>query len=111
MFLNQQNKGTFFSSVGNFTFFPSPTLHSIKLYNDEIMMNRKGFGRKWSRYNLGTIPGYPGIYLQEVRKITKNIRQGGRDSNPAPPEYDSGVLPLRQPGRYTVSFEKSLHCM
>jgi hypothetical protein len=47
------------------------------------MMNWKGFGRKQ----------YPGIYLEELRKVTKNLSQDsrsqGRDLNPGPLQYEA----------------------
>jgi hypothetical protein len=39
---------------------------------------------------------YPGIVVESLRKITKNLSQDsrspGRDLNPGPPEYESEVL-------------------
>jgi hypothetical protein len=57
------------------------------------MMNWKRFGknRSWPdlRYN-------PGIFLEELRKATRNFSQDsrslGRDLNTGSPEYVTGVL-------------------
>jgi hypothetical protein len=57
-------------------------------------MNCKGRGRKLSWSHLRY---YPGIYLEGLRKITKNLshnsRSPGRDLKPSPSEYNAGVLP------------------
>jgi hypothetical protein len=59
-------------------------------------MNRKGCGRKRPWPNLRY---YNGIFLEGLRKTTKNLsrdsRSPGRDLNPRPPEYESGVLTTR----------------
>jgi hypothetical protein len=43
-----------------------------------------------------TLRYYPGIYLEVLRKTTRNLSQHGRspsrDMNPGPPEYEAGVL-------------------
>jgi len=58
-------------------------------------MNRKRWGRKWSRPNFRL---YPAIYLDALGKTTKNFSQGGpwssRDSNRAPSERKAEALPL-----------------
>jgi hypothetical protein len=55
-------------------------------------MNWNGFGRKWSWPNPRY---YSGIYLEGLKKTTKNINQDswspGWDLNPGPPEYEAGV--------------------
>jgi hypothetical protein len=42
---------------------------------------------------------YPGIILDRLRKITKNLSQDsrslGQDLNPGPPKYEAGVLTTR----------------
>jgi hypothetical protein len=59
-------------------------------------MNWKGCGRKRSWPNLIY---YPGIYLQELRKPTKDLSQGnrspGRDLNAGPLKYEAAVLTTR----------------
>jgi hypothetical protein len=56
-------------------------------------MNWKGWGRKRSWLNLSY---YPSIFLEGLRKTTKNFSQDtrspGRDLNPGPPEFEAGVL-------------------
>jgi hypothetical protein len=60
-------------------------------------MNWKGCGRKRSWPNKRH---YPGIFLEGLRKSTKNLswdsRSPGRDLNPGPPEYKAGVLTTRK---------------
>jgi hypothetical protein len=62
------------------------------------MMYWKGFGKKQSRPNLRH---YPGLFLEIMWKITKNINQDSshpwRDSNRAPPEHKSESLPPKPP--------------
>jgi hypothetical protein len=52
-------------------------------------MNGKGCGRKRSWPNIRY---YPGIFLEGLRKTTKNLSQDiqalGRDLNLGPPEYE-----------------------
>jgi hypothetical protein len=56
----------------------------------------KEFGKKqfWSNFKY-----YPGIRLEGLRKITKNLSQDslspGRDSNPRRSEYVAGLLTVR----------------
>jgi hypothetical protein len=56
-------------------------------------MNCKGFERKRAWSNLRY---YPGIRLEGLRKITKNLNtdswSSGQHLNPVPPEYEAGVL-------------------
>jgi hypothetical protein len=60
------------------------------------MIKWKGFGRSGRGLILSH---YPGIRLEGLGKITKNLNQDsrspGRDLNPGPPEYESGVLTTR----------------
>jgi hypothetical protein len=57
------------------------------------MTSCEGCGRKrsWPNYRY-----YPGICLEGLRTIMKNIRQDsrspGQDLNPGLPEYEAGVL-------------------
>jgi hypothetical protein len=37
------------------------------------MMNRKGFGRKWSWPNLGTVPAFAGRDYRKARKTVVRI--------------------------------------
>jgi hypothetical protein len=57
------------------------------------MMNMIQYGRKQLSPNLRY---YPGIFLEGLRKTTKNLRQDsqsqGRDLNMGPTEYEAGVL-------------------
>jgi hypothetical protein len=59
-------------------------------------MNWKRRGRKRSWPNLRYCHG---IYLEGLRKTTKNLswdsRSPGRDLNPGPLEYEAGVLTTR----------------
>jgi hypothetical protein len=75
----------------------------INYYNvgwegDKWMMKWKGCVRKrsWPNFKVGY---YPGIPLEVLRKITKNLSQdgrcSGRDLNPAAPEYKAGMLKTR----------------
>jgi hypothetical protein len=53
-------------------------------------MNWKRFGRKRSwplRY-------HPGIHPERLRKLTKNLNQDSRESNPGPREYDAQYAAL-----------------
>jgi hypothetical protein len=56
-------------------------------------MNGKTYGRKRPWPNLKC---YPGIFLDGLRKTTKNLsqdsRSAGRDLKPGPPEYQVGAL-------------------
>jgi hypothetical protein len=60
------------------------------------MMNCKGFRRRQSWPDLRY---FPGIYLDGLRKTTKNLSQDilspGRDLNPGLTEYESEVLTTR----------------
>jgi hypothetical protein len=59
-------------------------------------MNSKGYGKKRSWPNLRYCPG---ICLDGLRKTTKKLSQDsksvGRDLNPGPPDYKTGVLTTR----------------
>jgi hypothetical protein len=50
-------------------------------------MNWKGYGREWSWPNLRY---YPGIFLEGLRKTTRNLLQDIQSLGP--PEYKAGVL-------------------
>jgi hypothetical protein len=56
-------------------------------------MNFKGYERKWSWPNLRY---YAGISLGRLRRTTKNLSKGilslGRDLNPGPAEYETGMF-------------------
>jgi hypothetical protein len=56
-------------------------------------MNREVYGRQMSWPN---VEYYPGIFLEELKKITKPLNQYsrslGRDLNRGPPKYGSGQL-------------------
>jgi hypothetical protein len=58
-------------------------------------MNGEKFGRKWWWRNLSY---YPNIYLEGLRKATKDLsedsRYSGRNSNQVTPKYKSEQLPL-----------------
>jgi hypothetical protein len=60
------------------------------------VMDWKGCGKKrsWSDFRY-----YPGIYLDGLRKTTKDLSQDsrspGRDFKPGPAEYEVGVLIIR----------------
>jgi hypothetical protein len=68
------------------------------------MMNWKGCGRS-SHYLISRY--YPGIFLKGLRKNTKNLIQDswspGRDLNPGPPEYETGVLTTQPRRSVTLS--------
>jgi hypothetical protein len=66
------------------------------LVSQTISRRMRGCGRKWSWPNSRY---YPGICLEGLRQITKNLgqdsRPSGRDLNPGPPEYEAGMLTTR----------------
>jgi hypothetical protein len=57
------------------------------------MVNWKSLGRKQAWPNLGH---YPNLFLEGLRKITKNLSNNGRspdrDLNRGHPKYEAGVL-------------------
>lgn len=63
-------------------------------------MNWEVFRKKRPWSTEGTIP----VFWEGLRRTTKvfslDIRCPGRDSNRAPPEYESRRLPLHQPARF-----------
>jgi hypothetical protein len=68
------------------------------------MMNWKGCGRS----SRGLISRhYPGIFLKGLRNITKSLIQDswspGRDLNPGPLEYETGVLTTQPRRSVTLS--------
>jgi hypothetical protein len=56
-----------------------------KAINERIWKDEEGRGRDLI---------YPGIWVEGLRKITKNLSQYSRDLNPWSPEYESGVTHL-----------------
>jgi hypothetical protein len=58
----------------------------------------------WNEAVVAYFGHYPGLCLEGVRRVTKNLNQGsrcpGRDSNRAPSEYESGALLLDRPARF-----------
>jgi hypothetical protein len=64
--------------------------------SDDIIMNWKGYGRKWSCPNLGH---FPGIFLEGLRDTTKILSQDSRSPhrylNTGPSKYEAGELTTR----------------
>jgi hypothetical protein len=67
-------------------------------------MNLKGYGRKWSWANQGTILQSPGRTEETVRNCSQDSWHPGQDSNWAPPKYRSRVLPVDNLPQY-VGFQ------
>jgi hypothetical protein len=69
-------------------------------------MKWKGGKRRRSRSLILSYAYYLNIFLEELRRTTKNLSEDslspGRDLNAGPPEYKAGVLSTRQ--RRSVSF-------
>jgi hypothetical protein len=63
-----------------------------------MLMNCKGFGRKWSRPNFKVL-GYPGIPLEGLRKTTKPLNQNSRSPGPriepGTSRIEAGMLTIR----------------
>jgi hypothetical protein len=57
----------------------------IFVLNDRMILNWKGYGRKWSWSNWKY---HSGIFLEGLRKATKNLGQSlDQDLNLGPPKY------------------------
>jgi hypothetical protein len=50
--------------------------------------------RKWNEALVATSKYYLCIFLEVLRKTTKNLSQNNRDLNPIPLEHEARMLPL-----------------
>jgi hypothetical protein len=80
--------------------FTCLTMISQSDHSVEGVMSEWQIGKDAEESGSGLIlRHYPSICLEGLRKTTKNLSQDsrppGRDLNPAPPEYESGVLDTR----------------
>jgi hypothetical protein len=74
---------------------PVTSLCSVRWY-DDLQMIWKVFERKWSLFNLRTIPKFTPWLEKTMKKFTQDIRCPDRDLNGPFSEYRSGALPLDQ---------------
>jgi hypothetical protein len=71
-----------------------------------MMMNWKGFGRKWSWPNVKILSRHsPGETEENHNQDSWSL---GRDLNSGPPEYEAGVLTIR-PQLSVNSGTRSMH--